>query len=205
MLSYQSLRAFTATFLLALYFPVPLYMLWIHSLDRVWKTLGPASYAIHWTLYAASVISVVLCHSVWEWKAWAWSAWISWAGLIPVAVAAWLAYRTYATIPAKTLLTFRQLGPVGERPLVRDGILGTIRHPRYVMFTLLALGNVLITGFPLVLVSLAVVVAAFGAVVRLEEKELREHFGEAFEKYRRDVPAFFPRIPFVTKRRGRTS
>jgi protein-S-isoprenylcysteine O-methyltransferase Ste14 len=71
------------------------------------------------------------------------------------------------------------------------------------MFTLLALGNVLITGYPLVVVSLLVTIGVFAVVIRLEEKELREHFGEEFEKYRREVPAFLPRVRFVTKQRGR--
>jgi protein-S-isoprenylcysteine O-methyltransferase Ste14 len=62
------------------------------------------------------------------------------------------------------------------------------------MFTLLSLGNVLITGYPLVLVSLAVTIVVFAVVIRLEENELREYFGEEFEEYRRAVPAFFPRM-----------
>ena len=194
MFDLDSLRPLVATSLLALYLPVPLYMIWIHAFGRVWKKMGPASYAIHWTLYIVTVAAVVLCHRVWVWRAWPWPAWISWTGLFSLAIAAWLAYRTYATIPAKTLLTFRQIRPDGDRRLIRDGILGTIRHPRYVMFTLLSLGNLLITGYPLVLVSLAVTIVVFAAVIRLEENELREYFGEEFEEYRRAVPAFFPRM-----------
>ena len=194
MFDLDSLRPLVATSLLALYLPVPFYMIWIHAFGRVWKKMGPASYAIHWTLYIVTVAAVVLCHRVWVWRAWPWPAWISWTGLFSLAIAAWLAYRTYATIPAKTLLTFRQIRPDGDRRLIRDGILGTIRHPRYVMFTLLSLGNLLITGYPLVLVSLAVTIVVFAAVIRLEENELREYFGEEFEEYRRAVPAFFPRM-----------
>jgi len=193
MFSHESPRSFAATFLLALYLPVPIYMIWIHAFGRVWKRMGPASYAIHWTVYIATVAAVVLCHRAWGWQAWSWPAWIPWLGLFPVATAAWLGFRTYTTIPVKTLLTFRQIRPDGERRLIRDGILGTIRHPRYVMFTLLALGNFVVTGYPLVLVSLAVTVAVFAVVIRLEENELREYFGEEFEEYKRAVPAFYPR------------
>ena len=194
MFSIDSLRPFAATLLLAPYLPVPFYMFLVHAFGHVWKRIGRASYAVLWAFYALCVIAVVLAHRAWGWNAWGWSAWLSWTGLFPLAIAAWLAYWTYRTIPAKTLLTFRQIRPDGERRIVRDGALGTIRHPRYVMFVLLALGNFLITGYPLVLASLVVAVAVFAAVMRLEENELRSYFGEEFEKYRREVPAFFPRI-----------
>ncbi len=194
MFSIDSLRPFAATLLLALYLPVPFYMFLVHAFGRFWKRMGAASYVVLWSFYGCCVIAVVLAHRAWHWKAWDWPAWISWIGLFPIAIAAWLAYWTYRTIPAKTLLTFRQVCADDERRIVRDGALGTIRHPRYAMFMLLAVGNTLVTGYPLVLASLVVAAAVFAAVMRLEEDELRSYFGEEFERYKREVPAFFPRI-----------
>jgi protein-S-isoprenylcysteine O-methyltransferase Ste14 len=193
MVSIDSLRSSSATFLLALCLPVPFYMLSVHALGRLWKRMGRASYAVLWTFYALCVAAIVIAHGLWGWKAWSWPVWISWTGLLPLALAAGLAYWTYRTIPARTLLAFRQIESDGERPLVRDGVLGVVRHPRYVMFVLVALANFLITGYPLVLASLVVAVAVFAVVMRLEEGELRSHFGGEFERYRREVPAFFPR------------
>ncbi len=194
MFSHDSVRSLLATLLLALYFPVAVYMVWIHALHGLWKKIGPISYGLHWALYAAVVVAIIRFHGLWRWHAWPWPGAISWLGLFPLAAAGWLAYRTYATIDPHTLLTFRQIRPNDRRRLIRDGILGTIRHPRYVMFTLLALANALITGYPLVLVSFAVTAVLFGFVIVLEERELREHFGAEFEEYRREVPAFIPRI-----------
>jgi len=51
----------------------------------------------------------------------------------------------------------------------------------------------MLTGYPLVLASLAVTTLVMGIVIRLEEKELAQYFGEEFEEYKRSVPAFFPR------------
>jgi protein-S-isoprenylcysteine O-methyltransferase Ste14 len=194
MLSLDSIRSFAGTFLLALYLPVPFYMVWIHAPHTFWKRVGPVSYALHWVFYIAMVVAVIRLYDMWRWRAWEWPVVVTWVGLFPLAVAAWLAWRTYTTINLRTLLTFRQIRPNGERRLIREGILGTIRHPRYVMFTLLALANVTVTGYPLVLASLVVTVALFAVVIHLEESELREYFGEEFEAYRRSVPAFFPRI-----------
>lgn len=194
MFSFDSIRPFAGTFLLALYLPVPFYMAWIHAPHRIWKRIGPASYPLHWAFYVAMVVAVIRLHDAWRWHAWEWPKGLTGLGLLPLAVAAWLAWRTYTTINLRTLLTFRQIRPNGERRLIREGILGTIRHPRYVMFTLLALGNFIVTGYPLVLASLIATVVLFAIVIQMEEKELREYFGEEFEAYRRTVPAFVPRI-----------
>jgi protein-S-isoprenylcysteine O-methyltransferase Ste14 len=190
----DSIRPFAATLLLALYLPVPFYMFLVHAFGGVWKGMGRASYIVLWTFYGVCVAAVVLAHRAWQWSAWDWPAWVSWTGLVFVAAAAWLAWFTYKTIPPRTLLAFRQIESDSERPLIRDGILGKVRHPRYAMYILLAVGNLLITGYPLILVSLVIAVLVFGAVMRLEENELRSYFGEEFERYRREVPAFFPRI-----------
>ena len=63
-----------------------------------------------------------------------------------------------------------------------------------VMFILIALGNALIAVSPLVTLSLLVTVALFAIVIRLEENELRDHFGDSFDTYKKAVPAFFPRL-----------
>jgi protein-S-isoprenylcysteine O-methyltransferase Ste14 len=191
---HDSLKPIAGTFLLAVYLPVPFYMLWIHAFDRAWKRMGRASYILHWSLYAAMIAAIIRFHGVWPWRAWGWPLWMSWSGVLPLAAAVYLAYRTYASIEPRTLLAFRQIRPDSNRKLIRHGILGTVRHPRYTMYALLALGNVLITGYPLVLASLAVTIATLLAAIRLEEKELARYFGNEFEEYRRTVPAFLPRL-----------
>jgi protein-S-isoprenylcysteine O-methyltransferase Ste14 len=203
MTSHDSIRSFAGTFLLALYLPVPVYMTWIHAGHGMWKRIGPASYVVHLALYAGMLAAIIRAHEIWRWHAWPWPAWISIAGVIPIAIAAYLAYETYRTIPVRTLLTFRQIRPAGERRLIRTGVLGKVRHPRYVMYAFLAAGNFCVTGYPLVLASVAVTVLFLAITIHLEERELRAHFGEEFQEYRRSVPAFFPRVPRVNRRKTR--
>jgi protein-S-isoprenylcysteine O-methyltransferase Ste14 len=68
-----------------------------------------------------------------------------------------------------------------------------MRHPRYVAFLLVAIGNFVMTGYPLLLLCAVITFAGLALVVRIEERELRAFFGEEFEKYRREVGAFWPR------------
>ena len=98
-------------------------------------------------------------------------------------------------------LTFRILagGPeLSSGPdrgsLLTEGIYGRIRHPRYVEFAVGSLGYVLVANYAhLYLLWVASVLALYG-VVLLEERELRDRFGVAYEEYARRVPRFIPRL-----------
>ncbi len=187
------LRPLSATILLALYLPVPFYLLWLHGLHRLWRRIGTASYFFLLTPYVAMVVAVVRAHALWGWRADEWPQALAWLSIIPLGLAGWLAFHTYRTIEPATLHLHRQIKPSSRRVLITTGVLGRIRHPRYVMFTLLAVANVLATGYPLVAVSLGLTVLLLAMTIRLEERELQEYFGDAFRDYKRSVPAFIPR------------
>jgi protein-S-isoprenylcysteine O-methyltransferase Ste14 len=194
-MSYQdSFKPAIATALLALYLPVPFYLLWVHGLQRVWRRVGILSYAAHLSLYGAMVFAVIRLHALWSWNALPWWKPLGLFAVVPLAFAAVLAYGTYRTIDFETLHQIRQIRPDVTRHLIHDGILGRMRHPRYTMFTLIAIGDVLLTGYPLVLASALLTAALFALVIRVEERELLAYFGEEYRQYRRSVPAFIPRI-----------
>ena len=77
--------------------------------------------------------------------------------------------------------------------LITAGVYARIRHPRYVQLLLLILACALFSNY-----LAAYIVFGFGIlwihlVARLEEKELRERFGDVYEEYCRQVPRFLPR------------
>lgn len=193
-MSFQSsLKPWLGTALLAIYLPVPFYLVWLHGFTRTWRRFGNRSYLIHIPFWLAMVAVVLLLHSAWRAGAWPWPVAMSWLSVVPLLLALVLAILTYATIPSRVLHLEQQMSPDRSRHLVTTGILGHMRHPRYVMFTLLALGNVLLTGYPLVLASAVVCTLTYVLVIRLEERELVAYFGAEYETYRREVPAFVPR------------
>jgi protein-S-isoprenylcysteine O-methyltransferase Ste14 len=68
-----------------------------------------------------------------------------------------------------------------------------MRHPRYVELSLFVLGYTLAANYLATYVLCAVMVPVLYAIVLLEERELRDRFGEAYEAYHKQVPRFVPR------------
>ena len=78
--------------------------------------------------------------------------------------------------------------------LLTEGIYGRIRHPRYVELTLIMLGYALIANYLSVYILFGMSIPVLYIVVVLEERELRQRFGEAYTDYSENVPRFIPRL-----------
>lgn len=98
-------------------------------------------------------------------------------------------------------LTFRILAGVpelarAERPgqLLTEGMYATIRHPRYVEAALGLLGYALFANYLATHVLFALSIPVIFLIVLLEERELHQRFGGAYEEYCRRVPRFVPRL-----------
>jgi protein-S-isoprenylcysteine O-methyltransferase Ste14 len=77
--------------------------------------------------------------------------------------------------------------------LLTDGIYGRVRHPRYIEALLWVLGYALFANYLGAYLVLAFSLPVLYLVVILEERELRERFGTAYEEYCRRVPRFVPK------------
>lgn len=96
----------------------------------------------------------------------------------------------------KTLAGAPELSPDKPGPgLLTEGIYGRIRHPRYVEFTLGLIGWALFINYLGLYVITALSLVALYLIVLLEERELRERFGQAYVDYSARVPRFLPRPP----------
>ena len=95
----------------------------------------------------------------------------------------------------------RQLGGIPEvlagsqeQRLVTTGIRGRVRHPVYLGHLCEMLAWSVGTGLA-VCYGLTMFAMATGSVmIRLEDRELEQRFGEEYRKYRNAVPAVVPRI-----------
>jgi protein-S-isoprenylcysteine O-methyltransferase Ste14 len=78
--------------------------------------------------------------------------------------------------------------------LVTTGIYGRVRHPQYLGFLLLTLGMNLEWTTIFTLLLWPVLVFVYHRLAKTEEKENEDRFGEEYQKYRRTVPMFIPRV-----------
>jgi protein-S-isoprenylcysteine O-methyltransferase Ste14 len=80
--------------------------------------------------------------------------------------------------------------------LVVGGLYRHVRNPMYVAGLAAVLGEAMVLGqLGLVLYAAAVAVASVAFVRFYEEPALRRRFGEPYERYRREVPGWWPRLP----------
>jgi len=101
----------------------------------------------------------------------------------------------------RRLLTWRILAGVpelsrsgGPGRLLKEGIYGRIRHPRYVEAILGLSGYALIANYLATWIAIALSYPLLYLIVLLEERELRDRFGAEYAAYCRDVPRFVPRL-----------
>ncbi len=82
--------------------------------------------------------------------------------------------------------------------LVTDGIYGFVRHPQYSALFLLILGFMIQWPTFITVLMLPVLVFTYYRLARREERDMQEHFGEAYGKYHESVPMFLPRFRSAT-------
>ena len=77
--------------------------------------------------------------------------------------------------------------------LATTGPYAYVRHPQYVGFVLVLLGFLVQWPTLLTLLMFPVLVFMYARLARREESEVRAAFGEAYDRYAAEVPAFVPR------------
>ena len=82
-----------------------------------------------------------------------------------------------------------------EGGLATSGPYAVVRHPQYGGFVLILLGFLVQWPTILTLVMFPALVIMYTRLARREEREVRERFGEEYDRYAARTPAFVPRWP----------
>ena len=81
-----------------------------------------------------------------------------------------------------------------EQCLVTDGIRSRVRHPVYLAHLCEMLAWSVGTGLAVCWALTAFAVATGAVMIRMEDRELEERFGDAYRAYRKSVSALLPRV-----------
>jgi protein-S-isoprenylcysteine O-methyltransferase Ste14 len=115
-------------------------------------------------------------------------------GVLLEVAANWMWVVLHRHLSFRTLVGLPELAPQKyPTELITQGIYSRMRHPRYVQIILFIWGYALIANYPAAYAVAALWLVGIFVIARLEEKELRERYGAAYEEYCRRVPRFVPR------------
>ena len=109
-----------------------------------------------------------------------------------IAAAGVMAFRRRRHLTARILMGMPELEG-DARNLLTEGPYAAIRHPRYVEVALGVFAYAFFANYVGAYVVAVATVPALHVVVLLEERELAQRFGAAYETYRSRVPRYVPR------------
>jgi protein-S-isoprenylcysteine O-methyltransferase Ste14 len=117
-------------------------------------------------------------------------------GVVLLVVAIWISLKRRKYLTVRILIGVPEIEaePEERGKLLEEGPYAVIRHPRYVEVVLATFGYAAIANYAGSWSVVAVMVPLLHLVVLLEERELRERFGEAYRDYAARVPRYLPRL-----------
>ncbi len=174
-------------------------LLWffIHPFASFWRKWGPV-----WTYTIVGLPMVGLMLGLFHARSTLLG--VDFGTSYPLVALSLLLFAAAATMAFKRrkLLTFGVLAGLPELSesrypgkLLTEGLYARVRHPRYIEIFLVTLSYALFANYfgPYILTAASVPVLYL--IVLLEERELRERFGEKYERYCENVPRFIPKLP----------
>lgn len=189
-------RYVLALFLVITLPPLFLYWLLIHPFVSFWrgKGIGPA-YTIIISVIVASMIGLFSLRHYLLGIDYGTSYLLAALGVALLIVAGALRLQLHKHLDLRTLVGFPEIAPDRfPRRLITQGIYARLRHPRYVQLLIALSGYALIANYLAAYLAVALWVPGIYVITLLEEKELRAHFGAAYDDYCRKVPRFLPKL-----------
>jgi protein-S-isoprenylcysteine O-methyltransferase Ste14 len=114
---------------------------------------------------------------------------------ITAALTMWIAVKRKRHLTFRILVGLPELAQDGERGvLLTEGIYSRVRHPRYIEVMLGVLAYALFANYVGVYILALATLPALLLVVVLEERELRQRFGDEYADYCARVPRFIPHL-----------
>ncbi|MCK4873090.1 MAG: isoprenylcysteine carboxylmethyltransferase family protein [Phycisphaerales bacterium] len=189
-------RYIAATILLMSMPPALLFWFAIHPFTRFWRRLGAGwSYVVLSVLVVAMMVGVFLVREPLLVVQFGTSYIMIALAAVCMVMTLAIALRRRKHLTTRIVIGLPELSKDREASvLMTEGIYGQIRHPRYVEVLLATLAYAFFANYLATYVLTALCVPVLHLVVILEERELRDRFGEAYREYERRVPRYMPRF-----------
>jgi methanethiol S-methyltransferase len=123
---------------------------------------------------------------------WPSSPMLNWVGYIVATLGVIIISRSLKEIRVIEFLGLSQIEKKENLKLETGGIYSKMRHPMYLGIFLIFLGYFMVSGSLAALVHLVCLVVYLPFGIHFEEKNLIVLFGESYQTYQSQVPAFFP-------------
>jgi protein-S-isoprenylcysteine O-methyltransferase Ste14 len=190
------LRYFLAVVLIVSLPPLFLYWCLIHPFVRFWRARGvAAAYSIILTLIGAAMVGLFSVRHHLLTRDWGTNYWLIGLGIVFLVFSGRMRFALQKHLTLATLLGLPEIAPDHyPRKLVTEGLYARVRHPRYLQILIALSGYALISNYFAVYLMVALWIPGIYLIVLLEERELRAHFGTAYEEYCRRVPRFLPAL-----------
>lgn len=189
-----ALRYWMATLLVLSLPPAVAYWFIVHPFLRFWRRVGPR--VTFWTLgvfYLGSMVALFPVRDALLGRDLGFSIPLSLLA-VPLLVASGIVSRKRRKhLKFGVLAGVPEVDPAQGPGLLTAGIYGAIRHPRYAEFILGLTGWALVFNYLGFYAVSAVSIALLYPIVLLEERELRERFGQDYVDYAARVPRLIPR------------
>lgn len=175
----------------------PFLLIWllIHPFTSFWRKLGPAPTYLAITPIIAAVFALLFhLRGLLLRTHFGFSLPLAIIAVLVFTASRFLALRWRRQLKISVLLGLPELSRDHPGKLLTEGIYAHLRHPRYVEITLGLAAMALFSNYLAAYLALLAYLPLLYLIVLLEERELRDRFGQAYEEYARRVPRFFPRL-----------
>ena len=176
------------------YSTIPAFWLMIHPRAELWRARRRSPYRILLPLWIVMWMAMTAITFPWKSVALYAESW-TWVPAAALFGAGFMLYRL-----SHHQFSLAQLGGLPEllhdqqRSLVTTGIRARLRHPVYLAHLCEMLAWSLGTGLAVCWALTALAIATGAFMIKIEDKELEQRFGEEYRRYRSTVPAMLPRI-----------
>jgi len=190
----DTVRYVLAVLMVILTPPAVVYWFVIHPFVGFWRRLGPRpSLVILWVGFGAAIWGCWRFRELLVGRDLGTNLWLFVPGLALYIIAAWLSRAVSRHLTLRVLAGVPELDAAGPGKVLREGIYGRVRHPRYAAFLVGCAGIALIANYAGIYVMAVLLFPALHLVAILEERELRARFGADYEAYAAEVPRLVPR------------